>query len=139
MAKAKPKVGRPLIEITPEICKKAKKLSAQGLTKEQIAQNLGMSYDTLNEKSKAYSEFSEAIAIGKAEGIKQVTNALFDKASEGDVPAMKYFLNNRDNDNWKDRITNTHDGTVGLTDMSEDELDRQIRALEQKIADAAQD
>ena len=105
--------GRPAIPITKAKCESAKVLAAQGLTLRQIAANLGMAYQTLNEKSKEYSDFSDAIAEGKAIGIKAVTNALYDKAVDGDVPAMKYFLNNRDNDNWKDRIDNTHSGPGG--------------------------
>jgi hypothetical protein len=107
---AKKKVGRPAFAITPEICRKAESLAAQGLTLEQTAHTLGISYKTLNEKRKDFSEFSEAIALGKAKGVATITNALFAKAKEGDVPAMKYYLNNRDNSNWKDRVesTNTH-------------------------------
>ena len=98
--------GRPKIEITKELCKKAEKLSAQGLTREQIAQVLGMGVSTLYEKLNKYSDLLEAIEEGKAKGIATVTNALFKKATEGDVPAQKYYLNNRDNRNWKDRIEN---------------------------------
>ena len=110
---AKSNAGRPPFKITPEICKKAESLAAQGLTLEQTAQTLGISYQTLNERRKEFPEFSEAIALGKAKGIATVTNALFNKAKEGDVPAMKYYLNNRDNGNWKDRVDNTHSGPDG--------------------------
>jgi hypothetical protein len=97
-------MGRPLIEITPEICKKAESLAAQGLTMDQIAHTLGMGKTTLYEKVNTYAEFSNAIEQGRSKGIAQVTNALFKKATDGDVAAQKYYLNNRDNDNWKDRI-----------------------------------
>lgn len=100
--------GRPKIIPGDAMCKKAESLAAQGLTLEQIALTLGISYDTLNERKKEYSEFSEAIALGKAKGIATVSNALFNKAKDGDVPAMKYYLNNRDNGNWKDRIDHNH-------------------------------
>ena len=105
--------GRPAIPITDEVCKKAESLAAQGLTQAQIASVLGMGESTLYEKIKEYPEFLEAIEAGKAKGIATVTNALFNKAKDGDVPAMKYYLNNRDNANWKDRIDNTHSGADG--------------------------
>lgn len=105
--------GRPKIIPDDAMCKKAESLAAQGLTLEQIALTLGISYDTLNERKKEYSNFSEAIALGKSKGIATVTNALFNKAKDGDVPAMKYYLNNRDNGNWKDRVDNTHAGPNG--------------------------
>ena len=107
------KGGAPAFEITDQVCKKAESLAAQGLTLEQTAHALGISYQTLNEKRKQYDKFSEAIALGKSKGIATVTNALFNKAKDGDVPAMKYYLNNRDNANWKDRVDNTHSGPDG--------------------------
>ena len=106
-------MSRPLIEITDKLCKKAESLSAQGLTMEQIALSLGMGERTLYEKVRDYTQFSQAIEAGRAKGIAQVTNALFKKASEGDVSAQKYYLNNRDNANWKDRINNEHSGPNG--------------------------
>jgi len=105
--------GRPKIIPDDAMCKKAESLAAQGLTLEQIALTLGISYQTLNERKKEYVDFSEAIELGKAKGIATVTNALFGKAKDGDVPAMKYYLNNRDNGNWKDRIDNTLSGPGG--------------------------
>jgi transcriptional regulator with XRE-family HTH domain len=96
--------GRPKFEITEKITIKAEKFAKQGLTLEQIAHNLGISYDTLNERRKENPEFSEAIERGKSKGIEVITNALFEKAESGDVSAIKYFLNNRDNNNWKDKI-----------------------------------
>ena len=133
--------GRPKFEITKDVCKKAESLAAQGLTKEQIAQVLGISYQTLNEKTKEYSDFSEAIDAGKAKGIAQITNALYKKASEGDVPAQKYYLNNRDNRNWKDRIEQktTHEGNINLTNLSDEELNAQLRQEEQKLKQSTQD
>ena len=105
-------MGRPLIEITEKLCKKAESLAAQGLTMEQIAQTLGMGERTLYEKVKEYPHFSQAIEAGRAKGIAQVTNALFKKAIDGDVPAQKYYLNNRDNANWKDRIESKQEVTI---------------------------
>ena len=107
--------GRPKIEITKELCKKAEGLAAQGLIMDQIAHVLGMGERTLYEKIKEYPQFSQAIESGRAKGIAQITNALYKKASEGDVSAQKYYLNNRDNRNWKDRIEskNEHSGPEG--------------------------
>lgn len=101
MAKANP-VGRPKYQITPEVCKRAESLAASGLTLREIALSLGISYETLNEKGKEFSEFSDAIAAGKAKGVAQVANALFQKAIGGDTTAQKYYLNNRAED-WSEK------------------------------------
>ena len=47
-----------------------------------------------------YKEFMEAIKKGRAEGSNQVSNALFEKAIDGNVTAMIYFLKVRDRENW---------------------------------------
>ena len=109
----------------PELCKKAESLAAQGLTMDQIAQTLGMGRTTLYEKVKEYPYFSDAIEQGRSKGIAQVTNALFKKATDGDVSAQKYYLNNRDNKNWKDRIDNTIAATIEtkrLDELSDEQL-----------------
>ena len=98
------KKGRPSFEVTDEVIAKAEKLAAQGLTLEQIALTLGICYQTLNEKRKEFSDFSEAIKREQAKGIAQVTNKLYGKAIEGDNTAMIFYLKNRDPANWKDRV-----------------------------------
>tara|TARA_R110000868_G_scaffold359342_1_gene621176 strand:- start:993 stop:1196 length:204 start_codon:yes stop_codon:yes gene_type:complete len=42
----------------------------------------------------------EVIKKGRAEGLNQVSNALFEKAIDGNVTAMIYFLKVRDRENW---------------------------------------
>ncbi len=122
-------MSRPAIEITVDMCKKAESLAAQGLTMEQIASVLGIGVRTLYEKQAAYPQFSQAIEQGRDKGIATVTNALFNKAKEGDVAAQKYYLNNRDNANWKDRRENTHQGPGGGP--------VQVTAIERTIIDPA--
>lgn len=102
--------GRPRFEITPEVCKKAESLAAQGLAEYQIAAVLGISQETLIKKKQGYSEFSDAIKNGKAKGIAKVTNKLFEKANDGDNVAMIFYLKNRDPENWKDRQDVNHGG-----------------------------
>lgn len=98
------KVGRPPFEITEDVIKKVESLASQGLTKEQIARVLGIAYTTLNEKSKQFSEFSEAIKSGQAKGVATITNALFKSAKSGQVTSMIFWLKNRAPDEWKDRV-----------------------------------
>lgn len=83
--------------------KKCEKLAGQGLTLEQIAHCIGISYKTLNEKKKQFSELSEAIKRGQANGIAKITNKLFNKAIKGDNTAMIFYLKNRDQRNWGER------------------------------------
>jgi hypothetical protein len=95
-------MGRPLIEITEELCKKAETLAAQGLTVSEIASVLGVGERTLYEKQAKFPQFSQAITDGRAKGIATITNSLFQKAKSGDTPAIKYYLNNR-SEEWSER------------------------------------
>lgn len=60
----------------------------------------GLSESTVQGKQNEYTEFSEAIKKGRAEGLNQVSNALLEKATQGNVTAMIYYLKIRDRENW---------------------------------------
>ena len=99
-------MARPEIKITDEMCVKAESLAARGLTIEQIASVLVMGTRTLYEKQANYPQLSQAIKDGRSKGVAKITNALFEKASNGDNTAMIFYLKNRDPDNWRDRYEN---------------------------------
>jgi len=127
MAKAKSKnsVGRPKFEVTPEVLDNVRRYMAQGLTKEQCAGVLGISVSTFQLYQAENSEFSEAIKSGQAEGIQQVTNALYEKATiDRDNVAMLFYLKNRAG--WVDKTeTKIHEErtvTLDLTRIGTDEL-----------------
>ena len=101
-------MARPKKDITPEVIKKAESLSAQGLTMSQIANVLGMGETTLYEKQIAYPKFAEAIKRGRDKGVATITNALFQKAKDGDNTAMIFYLKNRAG--WKDKLETEHTG-----------------------------
>jgi predicted transcriptional regulator len=92
--------GRPSWNPSVIDCDKARKMASRGLTVAQIASCLGISETTLYKKQNKYAEFMDAIKKGRAEGINQVSNALFEKATQGNVTAMIYYLKTRDRENW---------------------------------------
>jgi len=93
-------MARPKFEITQEVIDKAESLAAAGLTKEEIAGCLGIHYDTLNEKTKMYPEFSEAISRGKCKGIGMMANNLVKLAKAGNAAANIFWLKARAK--WKE-------------------------------------
>ena len=95
-------MGRPAFLITPEILEKTERLAAQGLNQVQISACLGVRPETISVKKRTFTQFAQAISIGKAKGIGTVTNALFQSAQNGSVPAQIFYLKNRDPENWKD-------------------------------------
>lgn len=74
-----------------------------GLTNEQIADNLGINQDTLYTYKKKYPEFSEALKKGKEVVDFEVENALLKNALSGNVTAQIYWLNNRKPKQWKNK------------------------------------
>ena len=107
------KRGRPKFEITEDVIKKVEALASQGLTKEQIAHVLGICYQTLNEKTKQYSDFSDAIASGRAKGVATISNALFNNAKKGNTTAQMFYLKNRAPIEWRDKQDHEHTGPGG--------------------------
>jgi len=134
------KLGRPEIEITEEICKKAEGYAAQGLTMPQIASVLGMSQTTLYDKKGKFTEFSEAIKRGKDKGIATITNALFNKARQGDNTSMIFYLKNQAG--WQDRVEKEtiieQRHVLDLTRVSNNDLNTIERALESALIDESE-
>ena len=118
-------MGRPRFEITPEILEKTERLAAQGLTQVQISACLGIVQKTLIEKKRAFSEFSNAIKNGRAKGVGTITNALFESAVKGSVPAQIFYLKNRDQENWSD--VQAHNVSV-VAKLSDSQLLDEVRS-----------
>lgn len=77
-----------------------------GLTDEQIAKKMGISYSTLKEWKKTYPSFSESLKKGKEVVDYQVENALLSSALEGNTTAQIFWLKNRRPDKWRDKVDN---------------------------------
>ena len=118
-------MGRPAFLITPEVLEKTERLAAQGLNQVQISACLGIVQKTLIEKKRYFANFANAIKLGKAKGIGTVTNALFESAQNGSVPAQIFFLKNRDPENWKD--VTAHSVSL-VSKMSDSQLLSEVRS-----------
>ena len=93
-------MGRPKWIPDADICARASEMASRGLTVNQIADCLGVSRDTIYERQKEYPEVYDAIKRGRSKGMDQVSNALFEKAINGDNTAMIFYLKTRDRENW---------------------------------------
>lgn len=89
-------------KITNEVLERVESLAAQGLNQQQISDVIGCSPKTLERRKKDNVAFDEAIKKGKCKGIAKVTNALFQKAINGNLGAQIFYLKNRDPSNWRD-------------------------------------
>jgi hypothetical protein len=82
----RPKRGRGRRKWVPttDDLKKVENLSARGLTYPQIADALGIHLDTLIERRKEFSPFSEAFRRGRAAGLAIAGSVIFDTMTKSE-------------------------------------------------------
>lgn len=83
-----------------------------GLTDEQIAHNMGVGVRTLYEWKEKYPQIAQSLKKTKEVVDRQVENALFKKACEGDTTAMIFWLKNRRPNDWRDKRETQLSGNV---------------------------
>lgn len=122
-----------------------------GLTDEQISNNLGIHISTFYDYKKNYSEFSEALKKGKEIIDYQVENALLKRALGyeyeeityehgeetkrvlkhvvGDTTAQIFWLKNRKPQQWRDKKDIEHSGEVNnpYSELTTEELKKLIQ------------
>ena len=98
-----------------------------GLTDEQIAQNMGIAYSTFRSWRDKFSAISAVLKKGKEVVDYAVENALLKNALKGDTTAQIYWLKNRRPDKWRDK--------PGYEDTRElDKLDAILKGLKDNAA-----
>jgi hypothetical protein len=78
-------------EIDENMLRQAEELAGYGLSQPQIAAVLGFSERTLRERKNESTEFDAALARGKAKAAAVVGKALFSRAKDGDVSAIRWW------------------------------------------------
>ena len=122
------KGGRPPVELTKEQVVSIKAL-AQYLSKEQIADYLGISRPTFDAIIARNEEVASNYKAGKATAILNVSKGLVLKAMEGNMTAAIFYLKTQAG--WRETVvvdntssdgTMTPKGGMDLTGLSDDEL-----------------
>ena len=90
-----------------------------GLTDEQISNNLGISKTTFYKFKDEHSELSELLKKGKEVVDYQVENALLKNALDGNVTAQIYWLNNRKPKQWKNKRENAENNNEEITKVEQ--------------------
>lgn len=83
--------------------KKVEELAGQGLAGYQIAEGLGISYDTLARRIADTAEIADALKRGEQKAIGTVENALYMSAVQGNLGAQIFYLKNRTGGKWRDK------------------------------------
>ena len=89
--------------LEPEGLLKIEGWARDGLTDEQIARNMGINPATLYEWKKKYPKISKSLKKSKDVADRQVENALFENAINGNITAQIFWLKNRKPDKWRDK------------------------------------
>jgi hypothetical protein len=104
-----------------------------GLSEEQIAHNMGIVTSTLYEWKKKFSELSNAVKINKDIADRQIENALYKAAKDGNITAQIFWLKNRKPKEWRDKQEMEHSGDLKLNanirDANTDELIEKAKEL----------
>ena len=105
-----------------------------GLSEEQISHNMGITYKTLWEWKKKYSNISNVLKINKDIADRQIENALFKAAKDGNTTAMIFWLKNRKRKEWRDKQDVNLTGEVKYTnsELSDKELLLKLEELKKK-------
>jgi hypothetical protein len=81
--------GRPPIKVDLD---RVQRLAQRQFTLEEIATRLGMDVSTLYKKKRRFVQISDAIKIGKLEGLEAVSNRLFQDAIAGNTTAQIFIM-----------------------------------------------
>jgi len=104
------KRGRKTIKFTEDDLLKIEQASGMGLTNEQLASVLGCSLSTVRRNRKNNELFEHHVRKGRANSLKEVSNALYNNAIyENNVQAQIFFLKNRGEEGqWSEKNENVY-------------------------------
>lgn len=119
------KRGKKPFNFDVEVLEKIEILASRGLTQQDIAYCIGIHPTTLSEKKYENEQLQEALKRGKAKGLAQITNALFEQALSGSVGAACFNLKNRYSENWTD--TQSIKAEINVSKLSDSQLLDELR------------
>lgn len=122
--KEKSKRGRPKWQ--PTDLEEVERLASRGLTQEQIAASLGISYQTLNERKKEFPDFADIIKRGGDRADAAVINALFENATTHNNTTAQIF--------WLKARLNWIEKSQVITEQNV-KFDTPLEQIKQRIAD----
>lgn len=85
-----------------------------GLIEEEIAKRLGVAYSTFRRYKNEHQALLAALKTGKEEADYRVENKLYEKALEGDMTAIIFWLKNRRPDKFRDKREIEHSGNLEI-------------------------
>lgn len=120
---SKPIMGRPT-KYKEEFCKIAHDHLSEGYSLASVSGKLGVSRDSLFEWAKVHPNFSDAVSMGRANGMLVWEDRLAKIAVDGsgNANATRFAMTNLYRDDWNDRVVSEmvgkNDGPIQTTEIS---------------------
>ena len=112
---------------TQEFFEQIEHHASRGLSQQQICHALGISETWWYEAKHKNPEISESFKKGQAQGIGEVSNAIFEQALNGSTAAACFFLKNRDPDRWSD-VKSVNAVQINVGKMTDTQLLEELRS-----------
>lgn len=103
-----------------------------GLTDEQIANNIGVTPRTLENWKKKYVQILRALKVGKEQANFAVEGKLFQRAMSGNTTAMIFWLKNNWRDKYNDSELSPEERELALARMEKLKADTRISTARAK-------
>ena len=113
--------------ITEEFLAKVEHLAARGLSQQQVCHALGFSETWWYDAKQKNSDISESFKRGKAKGLAEVSNAIYEQALNGSTGAACFYLKNRDPDRWSD-VKSVNAVQINVGKMTDTQLLEELRS-----------
>ena len=114
-------------KITIQILEQIELHASRGLSQQQICHALGISETWWYDAKQKNSEISESYKKGKAKGIGEISNSIFEQALSGSTAAACFYLKNRDPDRWSD-VKSVNAVQINVGKMTDTQLLEELRS-----------
>ena len=114
-------------KITIQILEQIELHASRGLSQQQICHALGISETWWYDAKQKSAEISESYKKGKAKGIGEISNSIFEQALSGSTAAACFYLKNRDPDRWSD-VKSVNAVQINVGKMTDTQLLEELRS-----------
>ena len=121
--------------LKPQALQRLEGWKRNGLTDEQIANNIGIRRETLWDWQKKYPNIANALKRGKEDVNFAVENALLRKAMSGNTTAMIFFLKNNWRDKYNDSQLSKEERELVLANIRKAKADARIKEAKAIVAE----
>lgn len=121
--------------LKPQALQRLEGWKRNGLTDEQIANNIGIRRETLWDWQKKHPNIANALKRGKEDVNFAVENALLRKALSGNTTAMIFFLKNNWRDKYNDSQLSKEERELVLANIRKANADARIKEAKAIVAE----